>query len=179
MGLDVYAVTKYTVIENATEDQQDDFYCIYQPEGFSEHLGSSIKHGMIVDFKEIDGEYRSGYIQHSHFREFLASLVYPCVQIEKPSYSDPDYGNKDYQHRFPHVHGMYQNDNLKLDDDFVAIIHFSDCEGVIGNELCKVLDAAFDKHMDKASSSDWFGKYKDMAECVKAAAESGGFLYFH
>lgn len=74
---------------------------------------------------------------------------------------------------------MYQKEDLKLTDDFVAIIHFSDCEGVIGNELCRELDKAFDNHAEKASTGDWFGKYQDMAKCVKAAAESGGFLYFH
>lgn len=179
MGLDVHAVTKYEVIENATDEQIEDHYSIWQPDDFIEHLGENLKSGMIVDKKETDGHYRSGYGRHGYFRDFLASLVYPCVQIEKPSYSDSNYSDKEYQHRFPYVHGMYQKEDLKLEDDFVAIIHFSDCEGVIGNELCLALDKAFDKHMEKAVESDWSKAYKDMAECVKAAANSGGYLDFH
>lgn len=179
MGLDVNAVTKYEVIEDATEEQKEDFGYIYQPDHFKDHLGSNLKNKMVINVLETEGEYQSGYGRHSYFRDFLASLVYPCVQIPKPSFDDPEYSNKDYQHRFPHVHGMYQKSDLQLEDDFVAIIHFSDCEGVIGNELCKVLDASFDKYMNKASDSEWFGQYKAMAECVKAAATSGGYLYFH
>lgn len=179
MGLDVYAVTKYEVINDASICNEDDLRTIWQPEGFRGHLGEKLKHEMLVDVKECGGDYSSGYGSHSHFRDFLASLVYPCVQIEEPSFSDPDYNNKSYQHRFPHVHGMYQKKDLKIEDEFVAIIHFSDCEGVIGNELCVLLDKAFDKYMEKASGSDWFGKYKAMAECVKLAAESGGYLDFH
>lgn len=179
MGLSACAVTKYEIIESATDDQRDDFGYIHNHENFLKHLGSNLKNGMVVNKLETNGRYRSSYLNHSHFREFLASLVYPCVQIEKPSFSDPDFDEKNYQFHFPHLHGMYQKDNLSLCDDFVAIIHFSDCEGVIGNELCKVLDLSFDKYMDKASGSEWFEQYKRMAECVKFAAESGGYLSFH
>lgn len=181
MGLDVNAVTKYKIIENPTEGQADDFAKIYQPDEFKDHLGDALSNGMVINEIECgDNDYRSSYGRHSYFREFLAELAgFPCEEIDKPDFSDPDYSNKDYQHRFPFVHGMHQTENLTLKNDFVAIIHFSDCEGVIGNELCKVLDIAFDKHMTKASESKWFDKYKDMAGCVKDAAISGGYLRFH
>lgn len=35
MGLDVYAVTKYSVVENATGDQTDDCYSIWQLKAFA------------------------------------------------------------------------------------------------------------------------------------------------
>ncbi|MCP3679919.1 MAG: hypothetical protein GY782_06460 [Gammaproteobacteria bacterium] len=181
MGLDVYAVTKYEIIENPTEKQKDDLTKIYQPKDFEVHLGESLSNGMYVNRIHCgESDYQSGYGNHSYFREYLAELAgYKRIKVKKPDYSDPDYSNKDYQHRFPHIYGMYQTDGLTIEHDFVAIIHFSDCEGVIGNELCKVLDASFDKYMDKAKVSDWFDKYKSMADCVKEAAESGGYLDFH
>lgn len=74
MGLNVYAVTKYSVVENSAGDQADDCYSIWQPEGFRDHLGENLKHEMIFDIEETDGDFRIGYGQHSYFRDFLASL---------------------------------------------------------------------------------------------------------
>ena len=110
MGLDVYAVTKYEVIESPIDEQKEDLYTIYQPDGSQPHLGENLKNNMVVD------------------------------QVEC--------GN-------------------------------SDCKGLICNELCKILDVAFDKHMEKAKDSEWFDRYKNMAACTKAAANSGGYLSFH
>lgn len=178
MGLDVYAVTKYNIVENPTVDEADDLCQIYQPEGFESHLCGLID-GSHFDMVECDGDYSIGYGGHSQFREFLAEIAgYKKAETIMPDYSDDDFMNKSYAHRFPHITGMYEQD-VEFTDDFVAIIHFSDCEGVIGNDYCKTLDDAFDKHMSKASGSNFEKKYKEMAECVKAAANSGGFLYFH
>lgn len=181
MGLDVYAVTKYEIIENPTDEQKEDMSTIYQPDDFTSHLGESLKSGMVINKIECgDSDYRSGYGQHSYFREFLCELAgYPKKDCKKPDYSDPDYSQKDYNHRFPFINGMYSVEGLSFENDFVAIVHFSDCEGVICNEFCKVLDVAFDKHMDKAKDSEWFDRYINMAACVKEAANSGGYLDFH
>lgn len=180
MGLDVHAVTKYNIIENPTDEQSDDLGHIYQHEAFHDQLGESLKQGMCIEMLECDGDFSMGYMGYGHFREFLASLAYPKATQDKPDFMDDDYENKHRRWMFPHIAGMYDKEDLQLDDDFVAIIHFSDCEGVIGNEYCKILDATFDKYMNAVTEDmQYYTKYHDMADCVKKAAQSGGYLDFH
>lgn len=185
MGLDVSAVIEYEELntDGMSEEAVEELFSLYQPEYFKEQLGDTLKSGMKFDYDQMeygDGHFSCSYGRYSYFREFLASLVYDKVETPKPSYSDPDYQNKDYQHCFPHIHGMYQLEDLSLEHDFVAMIHFSDCEGVICKKYCDILYKAFLKHKDKVKGSDWEGKYLDMMECLKDVYESEkGFLHYH
>lgn len=185
MGLDVSSVIEYEEIDTANMSEEDieELFSLYQSEHFTEQLGDDLKRGMKFDYDKMihgEGDFCCGYSRYGYFREFLASLAYDKVEVPKPDYSDPDYRNKDYQHRFPHIHGMYQVEDLSLEHDFVAMIHFSDCEGVICKKYCDILYKAFLKHQDKAVGSDWESKYFDMMQCLKDVYESKkGFLYYH
>lgn len=73
------------------------------------------------------------------------------------------------------------------DEPFYLLIDFSDCEGYIGTESCKVLAADFAKWQPRADAildldEDWCGwfvqKYADWRKTFELAAQDG-FVDFH
>ena len=187
MGLDISAVTKYKIHElNASSRGKLDcagFFGVHQPKTFEKHLSGDIKEGVICEIiEQADSEYSNGYAGHSVFRNELAWVAgYKGKTTPKPNYLDPEFERKSYEHNFPYVAGMYEVEDLTLEMPFVAIIHFSDCEGIIGNKLCRVLSKDFSKYRDSAKEKldEWsFKKYEELALCVQSAAVSGGFLRF-
>lgn len=70
---------------------------------------------------------------------------------------------------------------------FVELINFSDCEGVLGTEVCRKLLQDFMDHQEKANSyqgadedeTEWFvRKYHDWLRAFEYAAD-GGYIRFH
>lgn len=187
MGLDVSAVTNWKqvdITEEFYQEEDHEYHRVYHNKHFPSHTEelSNVTYYEALDY---DGDFHMSYGGYSSFRDFLAKLAGYYHQTPEPTdYSDPEYRNKHYDHMYPHVAGIYKDDSVTMESDFVALIHFSDCEGIISNKWCKLLDAAFDKYLpevDKLPEDDYYKqKYYDMAECVKAAANSEkGFLYFH
>ena len=173
MGLDIISVLKY----EQTDDDEDS-YTIDNGDYFNDRL-CDLKRGDRIRIVETGECFRMSYMGYGYFREWLAELAgYPKKETPKPHYSDVNYEGKLYYHTKPHINGMY-NSGFKLEDDFAAIIHFSDCEGFIGNRLCKVLKDSLLKHYDKAQHYEYYTeKYNELLACVTDAADSGGFLMF-
>ncbi|NPV13105.1 MAG: hypothetical protein HPY57_15165 [Ignavibacteria bacterium] len=64
-------------------------------------------------------------------------------------------------------------------EPFVELLHFSDCEGVIGPEVCKKLHEDFVKfnELAKEKMSEWF--YKVYEDFMKATSGNNCVLHFH
>jgi hypothetical protein len=64
---------------------------------------------------------------------------------------------------------------------FVELIHFSDCEGILGTEVCKKLLKDFQDFQDSANQhqDEWFTeRYNDWHKAFEFAADNG-YVDFH
>lgn len=183
MGLDIgaYKNVRKVDVSELDDDEYEDMQQVFC-NGFKEQY-SGLEVGSYYD-----GEYewfcRISYGAYSLFRDRLAEIGgWNKHLVDKPHFSDNNYENKNYFHRFPHIAGVYNTGNETVDGPFVEIIIFSDCEGFIDSKNCKKLYDDFCKYEDKAKEvlheEDRFLKfYLDLKESFKYGSQSG-FVWYH
>ena len=149
MGLDVRALKNIKIVEDPKVSDADDLLHAYEGQ-FKDQFGSLVD-GAYYDFEDEKWFCRIGYGGYSNFRNELAKLGgWSKRIIEKPDYSDPDFMNKNYFYNNPYVADIYMQEGDTVDGNFVEIIVFSDCEGLIDTDNCKKLLADFESHLEKA-----------------------------
>lgn len=149
MGLDIRALKNIKIVEDPKVSEADDLLHAYEGQ-FKDQFGSLVDDAY-YDCEDEEWFCRIGYSGFGHFRNELAKLGGWNEKItEKPDFSDPDYSNKDYFHRYPYVADIYGRGGDTIEGNFVEVICFSDCEGLIDTDNCKKLLADFESHLDKA-----------------------------
>jgi hypothetical protein len=76
---------------------------------------------------------------------------------------------------------VWRNQGEFKDKPFYEIVHFSDCEGVIGPKTSAKLAKDFEDHLDKAREEldeYSFGKYEEWLKAFQTAADDG-LVQFH
>ena len=168
MGLDV---TAYKNVKRLTEFTADEY---------GEPKDVEAVHVFIDDFKERAGNIDDGYYTYdgscgfragsysgyNNWRDELARLAgYPVAKYAELGLE-----------RENHAAGAWAAEG----GPFWELINFSDCEGVLGTEVCKKLLADFIEYDEKAKSFDpyFYERYKEWTEGMKYAADNG-FFNFH
>lgn len=168
MGLDISAYSKVKRLESFKADEYG------EPEGiesvnvcnsdYKERAGNII-HGYYTYEKEYG--FRAGsYSGYNNWREQLSELAgYPLGEY--------GFGG---QLMVSHSGGAWKSTG----GAFWELIDFSDCEGVIGTEVCQKLLKDFKEYDDRAKSvGEYFYElYKEWTEAITIAAD-GGFIDFH
>ena len=73
-------------------------------------------------------------------------------------------------------------DDIEGDIDFYELINFSDCEGCLDSDICKILLANFFKYEDKVKGmeeSRFTQLYMKWLEMFKCGSEDGSVVIFH
>lgn len=165
MGLDVSAYKNVKRLESFEADEYGEPKDVETVQvsiaGFKERAGN------IVDgYYTYEDEYgfRVGsYSGYNNWRNELARLA--GYKITK--YTEMG------QERECYAAGAWQSGS----GAFWELINFSDCEGVLGTEVCKKLLADFIEYDERAKTfdSDFYERYKEWTEGMKYAAENGLF----
>lgn len=177
MGLDITAVEIATLVEDEhpREDAEGN-WCgeaeeyggkghihVYIDDGFEHALGSLLRDRCYQVSGDTMGFRAGSYSGYNWFREALSKAA---LGVEpRAVWDDPD---------------SYR------DKPFVEMINFSDCEGVIGPEVCAELAKDFRDHREDvrealvAESEDgWYGeKYDEWQAAFELAADTG-LVQFH
>ena len=168
MGLDVTAYKNAKRLNEFTADE------------WGEPKDIDSVQAYIADFKERAGNITDGYYTYddsygfragsysgyNNWRDELARLA---------GYQNTKYDEHGYE-RESHAAGAWKLDG----GPFWELINFSDCEGILGTEVCKKLLADFIEYDEKAKSFDsyFYERYKEWTEGMKYAADNG-FFDFH
>lgn len=179
MGLDITAHSKISplVLEGVADDNRSD--AAYDAGGFVAYLNDAFagRADDVVDRATYQSEdsfgFRAGsYSGYNEWREQLAKFAgYPLLATER------------------HGQIVYRHDAAAWAADsgpFWELIHFSDCEGVIGSAVSAKLAKDFAEHQAQADAlpdddadGDWFKKrYADWRKAFDMAAD-GGCVEFH
>lgn len=173
MGLDITAYSNLELVEElASSDEYEEKYswdddtrttCIYRDRDYPE-WGAPLKlpdgDGVIV--YRINGEqmgfHAGSYSGYNRWREMLSEMAHGVS---------------------PRT--IWESFDKWDDKPFVRLINFSDCEGVIGSDIAKVLAKDFADFQERADQhpDDWFRvKYADWRRAFELAAQSGA-VRFH
>ena len=178
MGLDVYAYKNAKLIDAPSEEEMDDLIHICAGD-FPGHL-CGLQDDSYYDAESCDSSYSNSYSGHSEFREMLAKLAgYAPIFVLKPSIRDRDFIQKNFEYHHPYTVSAWKSKT----GAFKELIGFSDCDGVIGTELCVKLAKDFEKFNEKALSiteenSDWFiDKYQEFKRVFEDASENGFVIF--
>ena len=180
MGLDIIAYSKVNHVEELTDIEEFEekypfnsdsgryttgegkFTFVYGNQDHPEHF-AGMKQG-VYSYEDEFG-YRAG--SYSGYNEWRRRLSFMALDAPPPT--------------------VWGNPEHYKDKPFFWLINFSDCEGYIGTEKCKVLAADFAKWQPRADAildldEDWCGwfvqKYADWRKAFELAAK-GGFVDFH
>lgn len=178
MGLDVSAYRNAVLVEvlPRVEDWEEKYYDLSQPlewrpdtdyihniRGFESRRGNLVTGGVYRHTERFD--FRAGsYSGYNWWRDQLSRCMLGVSAKEAWSYSD----NPTWQEK-----------------SFFSLIHFSDCEGVIGTEICKRLakdfadnQAAADAYNAEDDSEWWHEQYSKWRKAFELAADNG-YVDFH
>lgn len=148
MGLDISAYKGVKVIDNPPTNEYgevEDYDKIFH--GHFPTQAGNLVDGSYYECEDSEHFFSRSYGGYGMFRNTLAWVAgYPKYEIEKPSFRDPEYNEKDFAYRFPYSYSAWNQDN----GAFKELICFSDCEGYICSEVCKKLYNDFVEHKDKA-----------------------------
>lgn len=170
MGLDITAYSKIKAEPNGFDTDGDlidwdNHFTIYinphfqaQSEGLQEKTAYS--------YDESHGFRAGSYSGYNGWREQLAKMAgYPAVEVER-------YGRKDFHHDA----GAF----AATSGPFWELINFSDCEGALGEAVCKKLLIDFNQFASEAEKDDSYFKdrYQDWYKAIRLGAD-GGCVCFH
>lgn len=152
---------------------------VKQHPDFTMFLGQSVPNGMKFTVDKMTKTLTIKEHRLKKFVDFLASLDHPPLKVEKPSFNDPEYMVKSLQYNYPHLamvsHKVHE---LTMADGFAPLFFFN-WNGVMGNEVCKMLDITFQGEYYKNSviGTEWENTYNKLADIIKQVAETKkGFL---
>jgi len=162
VGLDVSYYTSVKFVRKLREDEE------YFDR--NENCNGDMRHLCPVDFTRqadgVDGIYAvegevsfrvGSYSYYNHWRDQLAQLIGESSAA-----------------------AVWEKSDAGKDGPFYDLIHFSDCEGVIGPQTCDRLAQSFDvwrdraqEHGKKIGDRDFFTTYEEFRTAFKAAAGHG------
>jgi hypothetical protein len=166
MGLDVYARGRPEFVRAFRDEDDDDGYSegldwLYPNDFFPTRACGLVdgwyRHGPLGEGRKHVGTSYSG---HNRFREALCRAVYEC----EPEKLWTDIG-----------------EGLRPEEGpFIELINFSDCEGVLGPEVCAKLLADFEAHAERVRPlmGEWAGHYDRWTEMLRTAVAAGGILVY-
>jgi len=169
MGLDIVAyknIVKATgneAFDETGEIKDEDHWFQLWPNDDYPERASNIAYGCA--YKAEDSfHFRAGsYGGYNHWRDKLAEMAgYP-----KGSYNE--YG-KEWK---SYAASVWNNPKP---GPFMELIHFSDCEGILGEEVATRLAADFEQFQEKAETFDdeyFLSKYNDWRKAFELAASNG------
>lgn len=168
MGLDI---SWYRDIREAPDGDPGSDYAHYFMACVNSHYperAGQVKHGVVYTFAE-KKSFRAGtYSGYNEWREELAKFAgYPAV-------SDPT------RERHPeprHDAGAWAADG----GPFWELIHFSDCEGIIGAPVAAKLAKDFADHAERAAAfgDDWWRQLYALWRNAFEKAADNGAVDFH
>lgn len=165
MGLDVTAYSKLEKVgaakgagEYSANFDWHNHVFVYPLQDYPERM-PPIEPGAIYQYQTPCFHFRAGsYAAYNKWREWLSLMA---LGIEPQ--------------------GVWNNPMAYASKPFFELIHFSDCEGILGTEVCRELAQDFagfqtqaDQHLD-----EWFRrKYTDWRQAFELASD-GGLVKFH
>lgn len=182
MGLDVSAYKNIELVTTSDEEGEENDDLIYLHVGdFKEQAGDLVSG--YYSYSESDHFCRMGYGNYSNFRNELAKLGgWNKRELNKPDYYDPDFHNKNYYYNYPYVADIYMQDSDEVFGNFVEVICFSDCEGVIDSKTCDKLLKDFENKLAEAEimwedNPQYLKFYKGLMEAFRFGADKGVVIY--
>ncbi len=182
MGLDIgYGVIKQIdKKEDIDVHYENGDFVILNNSGFIYQLGS-LKQNSVYEYCG-NGSFRAGsYSGYNSFRKELLALV-SSENIEDYWKNNSTFIEYRYidMNREKKLNNILENGNSKIKiTPFLELIYFSDCEGLIGPEICEKLYKDFIKYNDVAKEklSEWH--YELYCEFMKSTSITGCVLHFH
>lgn len=178
MGLDITAYSKLEKVDcvfNADGEPihpesrlplRDDYFQAHVNSDFPDRAGS-IEDSAIYRYKRAIPLHAGSYMGYNQWREQLAELAgYPLVEYERWGQKWPSHAASTYD---------------RTEGPFWELIHFSDCEGIIGPEASAKIARDFADHQAKADTheDEWFrSKYNEWRAAFELAAQNGA-VHFH
>lgn len=169
MGLDISYYRRVSLAPDAKVDSDgcpedwDNHTRVYLNDAFPGRA-DDITDRAIYKTEDGDGFRAGSYGSYNDWREWLAKLAgYAAVPTSDARHQHSDGAG---------VAGA---------GPFYELIHFSDCEGVIGAQVSAKLAKDFADFQERADASDsgWFAaKYAEWRKAFETAAD-GGFVDFH
>lgn len=158
MGLDITAYSKIHELRPYDEDQSAEEFALWPNPDFpsqADGLKRAVYYARGEEFRFRAGAY-SGY---NEWRRWLCNLIHHCTPEE------------------------FWNDTKPVDLPFGALIHFSDCEGVIGPATSAKLSQDFRDYqatIDALPDQDnWYvRKYAEWRKAFELASDAGA-VSFH
>lgn len=173
MGLDISYYSK--VVESNDKTFEDGLFI---HDSFLEYQLGSLKKLYVYDLteKSESGSFRAGsYSGYNFWRNKLAIFAgYGSAENVWKKYNFMSNGMRYFKLK------KISNEEVNI-EPFVELIYFSDCEGIIGPEICKKLYEDFVKFDDEAQKVDYgyfYEKYLDWKEAFRVASD-GGLVHFH
>jgi len=197
MGL---AITAYANVE-LVKEHSEDIECLYEyleEKGIEGTVLQVNKHfplqgeGLVEGAYTYEGaysEFRCGYGNYSELRNILSKLA-----GNKPITKEAllERVPEDEHHWYLGVDGnvtkpyQWSVFNKPETSKLSRLIHFSDCEGVINNESCKLINeelgeliSNMEKLIDKEVYLPWENLIKKLYQTFKFAADNKGVVEFH
>lgn len=174
MGLDVTAYSKIqkvdavfdsdgTPIDPQTREDLDDVVQFRLNDDYPERA-ADIEDNGVYRYADSLGLHAGSYSGYNFWRNELAKLAgYPAVKVDR-------YNTGNVQVR--HDQGAWNTDS----GPFWELITFSDCEGVMGPDVCAKLAKDFAGHQAKADAHEderFRGKYAEWRAAFELAADGG------
>lgn len=165
MGLDITAYKNVKFIETLPDveefekkyDWQDKFDFTYDNPSFPDRQGP-IKPNAVYSYEDEFGFRAGSYGGYNEWREQLSQVA---LNVS------------------PHV--VWNNPAKFAGMPFVELINFSDCEGILGTEVCQKLLKDFGTFQAQADQQhdEWFTrKYNEWHKAFEYAAQNG-YIDFH
>ena len=174
MGLDITYISK-VVKSSYNQDALDDVdgFSTNCNNNFDYQLGSLKKFSIYgLSSESEQGYFRAGsYSGYNHWRNELAIMA---------GYDGAQGVWNDFNNNLRYLKLKKLSGELAQLKPFYELIHFSDCDGLIGPEICKKLYQDFVNFEDKAKKEDenFYELYLMWKEAFRVASD-GGLVCFH
>jgi hypothetical protein len=182
MGLDVSAYSKLKKLDVLfNEDGEpvnpetrevldyDDYFKVYANPHFPRQA-ADLTHKGVYAFEDSAHVWSGGYGRYNNWREELAKLAgyTPALYYRIPDYAPSA--------MLSHSVGAGEVDS----GPFHELIHFTDCDGVIGPTICAKLARDFAEWDERAKAlgDGFYESYRQWREGFELAAD-GGAVHFH
>lgn len=189
MGLNIRIIKNLREIqklENIEEHYENDDIVVGNNSGFQYQLGS-LKNGSVYTGEHYDSFSAGSYSGYSLFRKSLLSLV-DDIDINEywltyGNFINEKYTNYHRESKLNRILDETRQENIinVYQKPFIELLYFSDCEGIIGPEVCKKLYEDFVKYQEVAKEKmiDWhYEVYMNFMEGLKTVSESNGVLQY-
>ena len=170
MGLDITAygrLVKQEIQPDIDDERADDYFRCRINSDFPGRA-DDLEDGAHYSWDDITGFAAGSYGGYGQWREQLAMLAgYPPL---------PHRSSWETKTRSLHAAGAW----AAKEGPFWELIHFSDCDGVIGAKVAEKLAKDFAAHQEKADQAGgWFlDRYNEWRKAFELAA-NGGAVDFH